>query len=183
MGTAGLRPLGLGEILDVAIKLYKSSFVPLIKAVAVVSVPVQVVSTLVLNSATSNLSALTTTDQLGNTTVHVDAAQLWTALAAFVVVGLLSLLAAQVASAACFKIVAGRYLDEQATWQESLRFGVSRLRSLVWLALLSGVLTALATLALLVPGIYLYGAWAVAVPALLLEDKRGRKALGRSRGS
>jgi hypothetical protein len=47
--------------------------------------------------------------------------------------------------------------------------------------LLSGVLMGLGFLALIIPGIYLYGAWAVAVPALLLEDKRGRSALRRSR--
>src|SRR6266545_1954131 len=34
--------------------------------------------------------------------------------------------------------------------------------------------------ACIVPGVWLYAAWALAIPALLLEDVRGLKALGRS---
>jgi hypothetical protein len=42
------------------------------------------------------------------------------------------------------------------------------------------VLLLLAFAACIVPGVWLYAAWAVAIPALLMEDVRGFKALGRS---
>jgi hypothetical protein len=61
-----------------------------------------------------------------------------------------------------------------------LRFGYARLRSLLWLTLIHTVILGLAFLACLVPGIWLYAAWSVAVPALLIEGTRGFKALGRS---
>ncbi len=43
------------------------------------------------------------------------------------------------------------------------------------------VLVALGFLACIIPGVYLSVAWVAAVPALLLEDLRGRGALKRSR--
>ncbi|MDQ4069599.1 MAG: hypothetical protein M3203_09065, partial [Actinomycetota bacterium] len=47
MDPAGLRPLGVGEILDVAIKIYRSRFGVLIKAVSVVLGPVFVLAGLI----------------------------------------------------------------------------------------------------------------------------------------
>jgi hypothetical protein len=180
LSSTSLRPLGIGEVLDVAIKLYRRSFVELVKAVAVVTVPVQILVGVLQESITATSDSFTETDRFGNTT-SVDAGQLWTLLAAFLGVTVLTLLASQIASAASFRLVAGSYLDERSTWRESLRFAAERLRSLVWLAFLAGLLTVLGFLACVIPGIYLYGAWSVAVPVLVLEDVRGRRALGRSK--
>lgn len=44
MDPAGLRPLGVGEILDVAIKIYRSRFKVLLAASAVVLAPVFVLA-------------------------------------------------------------------------------------------------------------------------------------------
>jgi hypothetical protein len=178
---AGLRPLGIGEILDVSIKLFRKDFRALLKAVALVTVPVQILSAIVLESATLDIEDMERTDAFGYTTLEIDAGEVWTFIAAILLSSVLVLISSQLASAACFKMMAGRYLDEQVTWRESLRFAVSKLRPLIWLSLLLGFLTLLATLALVIPGIYFYAAWTVAVPVLLLEDLRGRKALKRSR--
>ncbi|MGI9098246.1 MAG: hypothetical protein ACR2H2_07095 [Solirubrobacteraceae bacterium] len=50
-----LRPLRVGETLDVAIKIYSRHLVTLAKIVVVVILPVQVISWLVYSSATSDL--------------------------------------------------------------------------------------------------------------------------------
>ena len=50
------------------------------------------------------------------------------------------------------------------------------------LSLLYGLGIVAGTIAFILPGIWLYIAWALAMPALLVEGLRGRKALGRSYG-
>jgi hypothetical protein len=112
---------------------------------------------------------------------EIDFDQFWAYFAALIVASLLAAVATQVATAASLKAVSGAYMGERPDWRSSLRFALSHLGSLLWLGLLSSVLLTLGLLACLVPGVYLYGAWAVVVPVLLLEDVRGRRALGRSR--
>ena len=177
--AAELRPLRIGEILDVAIKIYRSNFATLIKAVALVVAPVQILVAIVQASAPDN--PIKTPPPGSTEPPEIDFDQLWAYFAALIVAGLLGALAAQVATAASLKAVSGAYMGERPDWRSSLRFALSRLGPLIWLGLLSTVLLTLGLVACVVPGVYLYGAWAVVVPVLLLEDVRGRRALGRSR--
>jgi hypothetical protein len=164
---ADLRPLRVGEVLDAAINIYRRRFGTLIRAVAVVVVPIGVLNAVVLTSARSDAA----------TASGIDPA----AAGASVVTTLVGLIATQLAVAAAFSIVSGDYLDQSPTWQESLRAGFGRLRSLLWLELVHVLLLIGGFIACVIPGIYLYVAWSAALPALLFEDRRGTKALGRSR--
>lgn len=179
--AAQLRPLTVGEILDVAIKIYRERFKPMARAVLVVVAPVAVLTALVQLS----LSPSGSTDPFGPVDATgqptVDGGDLWALIAGFLAVALLSYVAAQLATAASFKLVAGAYLDEAPDWRASLRYAVGRLGSLVWLTMEFGFLLVLGLLALIVPGVYLYVAWSVAIPVLLLEDRRGFSALKRSK--
>jgi hypothetical protein len=49
-----------------------------------------------------------------------------------------------------------------------------------WVEVIVAVGLSLAFLALVIPGIWLYAAWSVTTPALLIEGRRGPSALGRS---
>jgi hypothetical protein len=93
----------------------------------------------------------------------------------------INFVAGRFAQAGCFRAVADAYLGEEVSWRSSLRFALRRLPAVVGLALLSGLLVGLATLALVIPGIYFYVAFSVAVPVLLVEGAGPRRALGRSR--
>ncbi|HEV3494927.1 MAG TPA: hypothetical protein VHA34_01110 [Actinomycetes bacterium] len=179
MDPAGLRPLGVGEILDVAIKIYRSQFGVLIKAVSVVLGPVFVLAGAIRLSIPSEDTFFETTQP--GATPEFDGGDVWPFLAGTLLITLLAFVAAQVATGACFKAVGGAYFDEQPNWRESLQFARSRLGSLLWLSFLFVVFLAPAFLACVVPGVYLYVAWAVATPVLLLEDVRGRGALKSSR--
>ena len=181
MEAAELRPLRIGEILDVAIQIYRSNFATLVKAVALVVAPVQVLTAIVQASAPGTPFGSTFLDPGTTEPPEVDFSDVWSWLAAMLVVAALGVVAGQLALAASLKAVSGAYMGETPQWRESLRFALRRLGPLVWLAVIYNVLLLLASLACLVPGIYLYGAWAVAVPVLLLEDVRGRGALKRSR--
>jgi hypothetical protein len=63
----------------------------------------------------------------------------------------------------------------------ALRFGGQRFGGLLWLAILAGLLTFLGGVALILPGIYLIVAFALAAPVLVIEGQRGIVALRRSR--
>jgi hypothetical protein len=169
---AQLRPLGVGEILDAGIKIYRNKFATMLKAVAVVIVPVQVVNiliTLSLPDTTTTTAGTTASDGSG-----------WAGVAALLLIFVITVISSTLAEAACLKAVSDTYVGTDTDWRESLRFGFRRLGSLLWLTVLHGVLLLLAFVACIVPGIWLYAAWSVAVPALLIEGTRGFKALSRS---
>jgi hypothetical protein len=172
-----LRPLSIGEILDVAIKIYLRNAWTLFRVVLVVVAPVEVVSALIQASAASNGSGISTTGE----TTFVDSHDLALYLSAFGAAALLGVLANTVATGASFKAVADAYLGEQPTWRSSLRFAFARLHSILWITFLGGIATVIGFVFCIVPGVYLWIAFAVAVPVLLTEGVKGTRALGRSR--
>jgi hypothetical protein len=172
-----LRPLSIGEILDVAIKIYLRNAWTLFRVVLVVVAPVEIVSALIQASAASNGSGITTSD--GTTTVSSHDLALY--LSAIGAATILGVVANTVATGASFKAVADAYLGEQPTWRSSLRFALARIHSILWITLLGGIATVIGFVFCIVPGIYLWIAFAVAVPALLTEGVKGTSALGRSR--
>ena len=179
MDPGGLRPLGVGEILDVAIKIYRARFGVLVRAVAVVLGPVFALSAIIRISIPNEDTFFDATQP--GTTPDIEGDQIWAFVAGTVLIALLGFIAAQLATGACFKAVSGAYLDEDPGWRESLHFARSKLGPLLWLSFLQVLLLVPAFLACLVPGLYLYVAWTVAAPVLLLEDVRGWSALKRSR--
>lgn len=195
--TPELRPLGIGETLDVAIKVYRSRFWDLIKIVALVIVPVQIVSALVTFSVipedARNFKFDPDTFQRGDSVPFLEPAT----LTGFGIVILLIVLSSQLATGASLKSIGDAYLGRRAKWAESLSFAASRLGSIVWIsaiaffgALVPGlVATALGflhsgflviLLAVVPVVVWLFVSWAIAIPALLVEDIRGTRALGRS---
>ena len=179
MDPAGLRPLGIGEIFDVAIKIYRSRFRVLIISVAVVLAPVFAVSALIRISIPANEDFLQETQP--GATPEFAADKFWPFIAGTLLIVILAYVASQIATGACFKAISGAYLDEEPDWRQSLRFARAKLGSLIWLSFLTALLSGLGLVLCLVPGIYLWVAWSVAAPVLLLEDVPGFKAMKRSR--
>jgi hypothetical protein len=165
-----LRPLSIGEILDVAIKIYLRNAWTLFRVVLVVVAPVQIVSALIEASAVNDSDS-------GSLSSH-DLALYLSAIGAAAILGVL---ANTVATGASFKAVADAYLGEQPTWRSSLRFAFARLHSILWITILGGIATVVGLVFCIVPGVYLWIAFAVAVPVLLTEGVKGTSALGRSR--
>jgi hypothetical protein len=92
----------------------------------------------------------------------------------------INIVSSALAQAACLKSVSDTYLGTETDWVASLRFGFRRLGSLLWLTLIHGVIVLLGFAACIAPGVWLYVAWSVAVPVLLIEGTRGFGALRRS---
>ena len=178
----GLRPLGIGEILDNAIQVYRKNFVALVTMTAVAVVPIQIVSVLVnLSARPSSSNDTNTIGGFRFSTTPTDGHDAAVRLAASLVVIVLSLIAGRLAIGACTRGVADAYLGGvPADPRASLRVALRSLGSLLWLEVLviPAVLIGLAFC--IVPGVWLWTSWLVATPVLLIEGARGTKAMRRS---
>lgn len=177
MSAPRLRPLGIGEILDVAIKIYWRNARTLLPLVAVVTFPAQILLNLILVSAGGE--DFLDTNAAGEPQIDTD--ELATLFAGFGAAITISFVATTIATGAAYKAVAEAYLGGSPDWRASLTFVLRRLHSLLWLTVLTAVVVVIGFLLCVVPGIYLVVAFTVAVPVLLTEGLRGRRALGRSR--
>jgi hypothetical protein len=181
-----LRPLGIGEILDVGIKVYTRNALTLFKIVVFVVLPAQVIVNALEVSALPKGVAVSGSGTFGptfspNGTGTVTGHDVGVVVAGFGAALLIGFVAGQLAQAGCFRAVADAYLGEEVGWRSSLKFALRRLPALVVLSIVSGILTAVGLLLCIVPGVYLWGAFYVAVPVLLVEGSRPFRALGRSR--
>jgi hypothetical protein len=172
-----LRPLGVGEILDVAIKAYTANARTLIAIGAIVGVPFELLSGVI------QLSTVSSADQVGGSLMagsggSVDYSR--ARIAGVVVTLLIGFFVSLVLTASTVKAVSDAYLGNVPNVRDSILFALRRIRSLIWLYFVLGVGLALAAIALVIPAIWLYVSWSVATPVLLLEDVRGTAALRRS---
>jgi len=178
-----LRPLGFGEILDVGIKIYMRNWLTLWKIVVFVVLPAQILVNAIRVSALPNgfdLSGGGPGFSTGSPAViNEDDLNVF-----FVGVGatvLISFIAGQLAQAGCLRAVADSYLGEQARSSSSLRFALRRLPAVLVLTIFAGLFEFLGLALCIIPGVYLWGAFYVAIPALLVEGAGPFRALGRSR--
>jgi hypothetical protein len=171
--TPGLRPLGLGEILDVGIKLYLRNWRTLIACVVWVVLPVQILSVLLTLSIAPEQLDITSTET-------IDPGDEDAFLASQGIVALLQGVVYLLSTAACFKAVADAYLGSTPAAGRSLSFALRRLPGLIWLGVVLFAALALALVALIIPSIWLGVAWSLAVPALLFERTSAFGALRRS---
>jgi hypothetical protein len=173
-----LRPLGVGEILDAAIKAYSRNARTLITIAAIVGIPFELLNGVI------QLSTVSSADQVGSFGVSTGGSMSTTIshaqLAGFVLTTGVGFLVTLVVTAATVKAVGDAYLGGTPGVGDSLRFALRRTRSLIWLYLLEAIALTFALVFLVVPAVWLGVAWALATPALLIEDVRGRKALRRS---
>jgi hypothetical protein len=161
-----LRPLGVGEILEVALAVYRRHAFALWRVVAVV----------VALPAALNGALAVAVRQVGDAGSNSGPLLLLELL-----VILVSLVATSLATAAAYRLVADAYLGRAVDADASLRFGLRRLASVMWVSLLFGLGVFAGLVLLIVPGIFVTVAWAIATPVLLAENLRGSKAIGRSR--
>lgn len=189
MESIELRPRGVGDVLDAAFRIFRARFGDLAKAVAVIVVPVSVLTSVLLLLMTPTedpfgrlsdpewTESVTSVDQIF---AEIDGGAVALMIGGFFLTGMLSALAAQLATAATFKIIARGFLGLPQDWKDSVAFAGRRFWPLVWLQVVYGFLLALAFV-LIIPGIYFAVAWTVAIPVLMFENIRGRRALSRSK--
>ena len=171
-----LKPLDLGQMIDAALGLYTKNAVALWKIVAVVVLPLQVIwviaSRLILGSV------YIVNGPLGNGlhTTSGRANGINALLEIAVVLGSL------LATGAVFKFQLDAYLGQPSSVNESFQFAFARHRvfSLLWLSVLTIVLTLAGLILLIVGAVWIGVSLSVAIPVLFLEGTTGFAAVTRS---
>lgn len=173
-----LRPLGVGEMLDAAFKVYRARPRDMIVATAIVTVPAIVVQVLV-NLSAGDPQSLTGTDPVTGAPT-VDLGALATYLGGLLVSTLVLVVANNLALAGTTRISLGVYLAERTDWRESLRFALRRFVPLTVVVVVTTAALIAGFMLCVAPALWIQGIWAVAVPVLLVEDRGALASLGRS---
>lgn len=148
----------------------------LVKAVFPVIAPIEILSLLIELSIPREVFE---TNEFGDTTA--DGGMVAAMFVAIGLVVLLAYFATQLATAASLKIVSDSYLGKETTWYESLMFAFKRLKSIAWVGALIFLLMAAGLPFCGVPTVYMWVAFSVAIPVVLLEGIPGTRALHRSK--
>ncbi len=175
-----LRPLGVGEILDASINLYFRNLGTFLKIAAVIAIPMGVIIFLLDQIAFAQPEGDVADLGRGFVGEYEQLVDLSTFTTVIVIESLISLFGFLLVIGASFRAVSDLYVGKEANGGESIRFAAGRVHSMLWIGFLFTLGVALASLALLLPGIWLFVAWSLAIPALLAENLKGSKALGRS---
>jgi hypothetical protein len=176
--ATNLRPLAFGEVLDVAIKICVRQWRVVVPITLVLYTPLGLASGL-LTIATR--PATTSTDPFGQVggappSTGTVVALVGGAVLAVAIVWLGTL----IIQGALFRAIADSYLGGDPTISSSLRFGVARFRTILWVSIVTGTVVLLGAVACVIPGIWLGVATSLGVPVALLERTGGWKAVKRS---
>ncbi len=169
-------PLNVGETVRTALGLYGADALKLWQVIALVVIPVQ--------ALVFGLRAITLPSGafLSHHTIY---AQPGTSDRGYVAISslgeLLAALALLVCVGATYRILLGRHLHHPADLVTSLNFALERVAPLLWVSILVAGCVIIGLILVIVPGVYLFVSFAVAVPVLMAEDRRGLAALARSR--
>lgn len=170
----------MGEVIDASINVYLRNLGKLLLIAAAVVVPLTVVIFAL------DLIALQEADpfdpnaalyQVGDSVRVLSESTFVTVSVIQIIVGVLAYM---LVIGATFRAVSEAYLDRPLDVRGSIGFAAGKAHSLLWLSILLVVGLAIAFLAFVIPGIWLIVAWSVAVPALMVENLRGTKAIRRS---
>jgi hypothetical protein len=164
-----LRPLALGEIIDVSIKLMRRNWRTLALLVLVVSVPVAIVSLLITTSTTTYDATLDT--RTGDGAAYVAGA---------LVNLLLQVVLYLLTTVSCFLAIADAYMGRRPDWRSSLRFAARRAPAALAMTILYFFGIFAGAIFILIGLVFVAVRWSVAMPALLLERRGPMSALGRS---
>lgn len=172
-----LRPRGVGEILGDAFRLYARHWQNLILIVAVIVIPLSIAE--VLLTGFWIREGLTEEELRNGMEVVVDGGFVAGVLASFVLVAI-SILMWTILTGAITRAAAGTFLGRDLEIGESYRYGFARFWSIVLVGVLSALAIAVGFLLLVIPGFIVLTFLSCGIPALVIEDKRGREALRRS---
>ena len=181
MDASQLRPLGVGEIIDAGVRITRTRFRDFAILVAIVTVPAQILVFLVTISAPGTNDTFSPGGSIAPGSTP-DVGDTMTQLAATLVALAIGFVTTLLATSACTEVVSQSYLGGHADWRQSLR----RFRDRFWSLLGINVLVVMIAIitgitCLLIPvGVWLWVAYSVAVPVILIEGVRGTSSLGRS---
>ena len=164
-----LREMRLGELLDAAIKLYRSNWKTFMGIVAFVVVPLQLLQNYLARDVFTT-TAFETTNEVGSgelvTLLIFPAVQL--------------LFVTPFLTAAIARATSEIYLGGQPGVGDVYSFALRRTHSILWVTFLSGLVTIFGFVALIIPGVIFFVRFSFSNSTVVVEGARGTKAMGRS---
>ncbi len=170
-----MRPLGVGEILDGAIKVWRTDFRRLFPWVALFSVPAQL-SVAALRLSIPKISA----SESGGVSGTVSTNDLRAFLGGTFLIVTISVISSLLITAGLTAYLTDRVLDRPTNLNACLRVGLSRLLPLLGAGFLVGLGAGIGIIACIVPGIILFVRWNYASQAVVVERAGPIAAIKRS---
>ncbi|MDQ3690206.1 MAG: glycerophosphoryl diester phosphodiesterase membrane domain-containing protein [Chloroflexota bacterium] len=165
-----LRQMGIGELIDAAVRLYRLEWKVLMAIVAFVVVPVTFLEVWASQLLIGNIGpAIPSADPFGELLVLT-----------LVFVAVQFLIVQPFLVAAIARAAADVYLGEQVTIGGTYSYALSRLPAILWITILTTLATLLGFVLLIIPGIIALVRLAFAPAALVVEGHRGSTAVRRS---
>lgn len=179
-GIIPLRPITLGEMYDGAFQAMRSNPRTMVGISAVVMGLATLVTLVPQTLASVQLSRIgSDIDPVTGPTAN-DIAALGAGIGGSALAGIVQALAVTVLTGLLIisvsEAVLGRKIAPAALWERVK----GRVWALVGLALLSGLLAGIGLIFCIVPGVFLWTAWSLAAPALLLEGRSVTEGMRRS---
>ena len=162
----GLAPKGLGDILSAAFEIYKANASGLITIVAIVVVPLTFISAFLSG-------VVFAPDEITGRSVAVG---LFAGLIGVVIAVIIS----AVLQAALIRGAAQASIGDAVDIEASYKWGFARFGSVLLISILVGLAVLGGLILLIIPGLILIVMFAVAIPALVVENRKGTEAMGRS---
>jgi hypothetical protein len=175
----GIPPKRLGEILSSAFNIYKANASQLILIVAVVVVPLSLISAL-FSGVVFAPDKVRVTNTGGVVVVDYAGRGLGVALLAGAIGALIAVLISAVLQAAILRAAAQATIGDPVDVEASYRYGLKRLWSVILVSILVGLVVAVGFILLVIPGIIFLVFLSVSIPVLIVEGRRGTEAMGRS---
>ncbi|MFP3914580.1 MAG: hypothetical protein ACLFWM_06870 [Actinomycetota bacterium] len=174
-----LRPLGVGEMVDGAIRLYRTHFLTLIKISAAVLGPIGLLELIAVVAVgpVDFASMLVVDPEATPVEVFEPLIPIYLVLG---LTGVLSFLGSVLVQGASITALAQSYQGQEPVWTSSLRNGARRFLPLVVATFLLSVSSGIGLIFCLIPGIFLFTMWTVTPAALVTERLGPLAALRRS---
>jgi hypothetical protein len=177
-GGGSIPQRGLGDILSASFEVYKANATNLIMIVAIVVVPLSLISHLFTGVVFKPTTQTVTF--AGQTISTTTTRSFGTFILASLIAAAITVIISAALQAALVRGAALATVGDPIDVEASYRYGFRRFGSVVWISLLVGIVVAIGFILLVIPGIIFLTMLSVAIPALVVENRRGTDAMGRS---
>jgi len=182
MESFTLRPLGIPEIIDAAIRIIRRRTRPLVTIAAVVLVPIAIVQYFISRSLQAGVAGLQTISPSADPNEVFE--QMMESLGPLLVVslttGAIGWLAQLLVLLALTKAIVDIYLDRPPEWKESLRYGLRRLPAAIGASVIAFIPLLVGFLLYVLPGVALATLWSLTGVAIAAEGRGPGAGLSRS---
>jgi hypothetical protein len=163
------RPRTVGEVLGDAFSLYRQHWRNLLATVAIIVVPLALLQVLLIDLVVDEAFERSATGRSVGATVFGS-----------LVVAAITVLMWALVTGAITRAAAGTFLGRDLDVRESYRYGLARFGSILLVGLLAALAIGAGFILFVIPGFFVLTRLTCALPALVVEGRRGTDALSRS---